>query len=133
MRLVLIVAGLAAIAFGVISAFERPIQELVSAAVWFGGGIALHDGLFAPLCLAVWFVVLRRAPRWVSVCSFLTVVLVLIAVPVLGRTLPNPTILDRNYVGGLVSAVVIVWIVGGLYALARGRRQRASSAAPASV
>ncbi|MCE5288689.1 MAG: hypothetical protein LLG14_05550 [Nocardiaceae bacterium] len=132
-RSALIVGGLAAIAFGVASAFTRPIPELINAATWFAGGIALHDGLFAPLCLAVWFVLLRRMPVWVSVCSFLTVVLLLIAIPVLGRTLPNTTVLDRNYVGGLAVALTVVWAAGGLYALIRWRRHRDLAAAPFSV
>ena len=120
-RSALIVTGLAAIALGVMSAFSRPIPELINAAMWFGGGIALHDALFAPVCLAVWFVLLRRMPNWVSVCSFLTVVLILIALPVLGRSLPNATVLDRNYVVGLATAVAVVWSFGGLCALVRWR------------
>ncbi|CAM3702287.1 hypothetical protein [Smaragdicoccus niigatensis] len=113
--------GVGAIAFGVMSALDRPIADLLSAAIWFGGGIALHDGVFAPICLAVWFLVLRRLPVWVSVCGFLSVVLMVLAIPVLPRekSLPNPTVLDRNYVLGVGVALAIVWTAGIVVQLIR--------------
>ena len=123
MRVLLILTGLAAIAFGAYSALERSFDELLSAGIWFAGGIVLHDFVFAPLCLAVWFIVLRRLPVWVTVAGVVTTVLVVIAIPVLPRegTLPNATVLDRNYAAGLAGAIAVVWVLRPLPArLTRG-------------
>ncbi|MCE5289405.1 MAG: hypothetical protein LLG14_09180 [Nocardiaceae bacterium] len=131
LRGLLILGGVGAIGFGVMSALERPFADLMSAALWFGGGIALHDGVFAPICLAAWFLVLRRLPVWVSVCGFLSVVLIVLAIPVLPRekSLPNPTVLDRNYVLGVAVALAIVWTAGIVVQLIRSGTARRHPAA----
>lgn len=126
MRVLLILTGLAAIAFGAYSALDRSFAELLSAGIWFAAGIALHDFVFAPLCLALWFLIFRRLPMWVTVAGVVTVVLVIIAIPVLPRegTLPNATVLDRNYAAGLAGAVAVVWVLAAVARVATARRQQ---------
>jgi hypothetical protein len=107
----------AAIAYGAVLAAQRSTAEIVSTTLWFGGGIAVHDVLFAPLCLAVAWAGRRVLPRalWgpLALGAVLTCTLALVAVPVLtrgGAVADNPTVLDRNYPVGLAVAVAVVWL-----------------------
>lgn len=131
--------GVAAIAYGVSLALEQSVPDLVSAAKWFGGGILVHDAVFAPLCIAVAFLGRRLLPRrwWgtIAVATLISVTLLVVVAPVLrrrGAMADNPTVLDRNYTLGVTVALGVVWGSAALFIAARefvsrGRRLRSAS------
>ena len=104
-------------------------DQLVSALVWLGGGVVLHDAVLAPLVVVVGVLAARvlpgvaRAP--VAVVGVVVGSLTLLSLPVLlGREPANPTLLDRDYTTGwlLVAALVAVAVACGTLVLERRRR-----------
>ncbi len=111
--------GVAAGLYGgyVLWAWSDP-DQLVSAAIWLGAGVAAHDALVALMALLLVGLAVRlpvSAARTPTVAAFVVLgPLTLIAIPFLGRfgaKADNPTLLDRPYVAGFL-------IVVGLAALA---------------
>ena len=124
-RVALVVAGLAGIAFGLWSMREFEFVQLRSAAVWLVGGVIAHDLVLAPIVALLGAVTWRIAPaRWrtpVVVVFVLWGSLTLVALPVLsglGARPDNPSLLDRPYLPAwlLLSALaalavpVYVWL-----------------------
>lgn len=135
MRVLLLLSGLWLGWYGLSLLLDLSSTDLLSVAVWFTGGILLHDAVFAPLCAVGGVGARRILPRswWASgACGAVcTVALVLIAAPVLGRSRAmsdNPTVLDRNYVAGLFVAVVIVWALVVLATVVRRSIAKRNSA-----
>ena len=104
-------------------------DQLLSAVVWLGGGVVLHDAVLAPVVVVLGVVAARllpgvvRAP--VAVVAVVLGSLTLLSLPVLlGRDPANPTLLDRDYTTGwLVVASLVVLAVGcGTLVLERRRR-----------
>lgn len=117
-RLGLIVVGVIVAWHGISLLLDMSFPDLRSVAFWFAGGIIVHDGLFAPLCLALGFGGRRVLPQhwWgpVGCGAVCTVALLALSIPVIGRrgaVADNPSILDRNYVLGLAIALLVVWAV----------------------
>ncbi|MFI6168162.1 hypothetical protein ACIBCN_15380 [Nocardia sp. NPDC051052] len=115
-RILLLLAGLWLGWYGITLVLDFPRADVWSIALWFAGGILLHDGVFAPLCAAVGATARQLLPgTWwgPTACGAVcTVVLVAIALPVLdrGHAMPdNPSVLDRNYPLGLAVALILVW------------------------
>jgi len=114
-RVVVLGAGLAAAAYGVLLLVERGWANLVATLTWLVGGVVLHDALLAPVTIAAAWLALRwvrrdRLAPW-AVALVLLGPLTLLAVPVLGRfgaRADNPTLLDRNYWAGWSAVVVVV-------------------------
>ncbi|WP_228832630.1 hypothetical protein [Nocardia brasiliensis] len=132
-RLLLLVAGGWLGWYGITLLLDFPQADLISIALWFAGGILLHDAVFAPLCAAAGITARRFLPGvwWgPAACGAVcTVALLAIAAPVLdrGHAMPdNPTVLDRNYLLGLMAAVVLVWVLVGAAGAAKlvDRRRR---------
>ncbi|WP_433197604.1 hypothetical protein ACQP1G_01475 [Nocardia sp. CA-107356] len=131
-RILLLLVGLGFGWFGISALFELPPTDLASVAIWFAGGILLHDAVFAPVCAAFGLTARHLLPpTWwaVTACGAIcSVALVLIALPVLDRrnAMPsNPTVLDRNYPVGLTVALTLVWsLVVIAYAVANRSVQR---------
>ncbi|MGB3858350.1 MAG: hypothetical protein WA912_03775 [Ornithinimicrobium sp.] len=100
-------------------------SDLLSIAIWLGGGIIANDGIIAVVSLVVAAVAMRvlpepaRAPAAVGLVVVGTITVV--AIPFLGRfgaREDNPTLLDRNYLAGygvLVLIVVVAVTAFGLY------------------
>ena len=121
-RVVLMLLGFAVAGYGVALLLENPRVIVFRIVVWALAGVALHDLVFAPLCVALGFAGRRLIPRrwWAPVAlgAFCTVVLILLAIPVYdkpGMHLDNRTVLDRNYHAGLWISLGLVWACTALY------------------
>ena len=125
----MIAFGVAMGAFGLLRFLQHDWGDTVNAVLYLGGGVVVHDGIIAPLTIALTFLGVRVVPRKarVAVITGLVVLLTVTvtAVPVLGawgRTPDNPSLLDRHYVlGWCVFALVV--LVGSLVTLAPAWRR----------
>ncbi len=120
-RVALGVLGLAGAAYGVVQLLDLGLGNLRAAAIWLVGGVVLHDGVLAPLTVAVCVVgaALWRRPVPAPVVAGAVVLstVTVVAVPVLGRfgaRPDNPTLLDRNYVLGWVALATLTVVVSGV-------------------
>lgn len=115
-RLLLGAVGVLAAAFGALRFLQLDLPDIVNAALWLAGGVALHDAVIAPLTVVFTVLATRVVPEeWrtrVTVALIVLVTVTVTAIPVLGRfgaRPDNPTILPRNYwAGWLVFAAVVV-------------------------
>ncbi len=138
LRTALIGIGLALALYGARLVTGLPRSDLMSAGVWAVGGLILHDGVFAPVCLALGHGVRRFVPaRWwprVLVAAMLGVTVIALAVPVLvprhGVVPPGgATILNRPYgpaVAAALGAIVLAVAVPPLIRHMIRRRRRHS-------
>ncbi|TQK68636.1 hypothetical protein [Nocardioides sp. SLBN-35] len=124
MRRLLVAVGVAAIGYGGWLVLTTvPPHRWFAVVLWLVAGVVVHDAVIAPVSLAAgwaldrWGVASagRRAARDAIGTGLLLVgSLTLVAVPVLGgwgRRPDNPTLLDRDYVGGWLGVVALV-VVG---------------------
>ncbi|MDQ6874124.1 MAG: hypothetical protein M3042_03540 [Actinomycetota bacterium] len=124
MRRLLYLAGAAFVVWGAYglattTRHPRPLPWLA----FFLGGVAGHDGLVAPLVIAIGVLVARFAPdRWRPYLVsglILTGVVGLLAFPFVrryGARSDNPSILPLDYTRGLIVTLAAVWL--GVVALA---------------
>ena len=140
LRLLVGALGVAAVAYGAVQLLDLGPDNLRAAALWLVVGVLLHDGVLAPLTIAVCFVAVAasggRVPGPVVTGAVVLGTVTVVAVPVLGRfgaRPDNPTLLDRDYVlGWLVLATLTVIVVaaattrqrtkGGTHGPSTGRR-----------
>jgi hypothetical protein len=104
---------------------------------WIIGSAVVHDAVLLPLVLALGVVVRRAVPQaaWAPVRWALatTGVLVLVAWPFVrgyGRRSGNPSLLPRDYGGGLLVALAVVWLAAAVLAVASTRRGRGRASRP---
>ena len=135
-RLVVALLGLAAAAYGAKQLLDLGLDNLVATMEWVVGGVALHDGLLAPLCVVAGVLLVRatqgRTPAPVVVGVIVLGTVTLSAVPVLGRfgaRADNPTLLDRSYVAGwfVFAGLVVLAVVVALLIQRRGTPDRSGS------
>lgn len=127
LRLLTGALGIGGAAYGAVLLLDLGLGNLGAAATWLVGGVLLHDGVLAPLTIAVCFVVARAwrraVPAPIVVGAVVLVTVTVAAVPVLGRfgaRADNPTLLDRNYVlGWLVLVTLTVGVVAAATRLSR--------------
>lgn len=124
-RVLLIATGIAIAGYGAALVLGEPRVIMFRIVVWALVGVALHDLVFAPLCVALGFAGRRLVPqKWwgpVVVAALCSVVLVVLAIPVFdkpGMRPDNQTVLDRNYHAGLWISLTIVWACVPLYLVA---------------
>ena len=95
-------------------------DQIWSATRWLAGGVVFNDGLVAVAALVVGYAVTRLLPRAVRAPVVVGAVVLgsitLMAVPVLlsyGRKDDNPSLLDRDFVGGwfVFAGVVLVCVL----------------------
>lgn len=108
----------------------RPLPWLA----FFLGGVAGHDGLVAPLVIAIGVVVARFAPArlrpYVVSGLILTGVVGLLAFPFVqryGARSDNPSILPLDYTRGLLVTLAAVWIGVLAVAVTRESLRRAAT------
>jgi hypothetical protein len=99
---------------------------------WIVGAAAVNDLVLVPAVLAVGWAAHRVTPAWLwpAVRAGLqtTGVLALVAWPFVrgyGRDPANPSLLPRDYAGGLVAAIAVVWLVVAVRAAVRAVTTRA--------
>ncbi len=127
-RLALGTVGVAGIVLGLLL---LPWSAWPSLGVWSVGLALLHDGLWAPLVVAVGWLAARLLPAPartpVLIGALVSVALVALALPVLGsggRRPTNPTVLDRNYGLGLAVALGVTWGLVAAAVLVGATRRR---------
>jgi len=93
---------------------------------WWVSAAVVHDGVVAPLAIAVGWVVVRFAPRSakapVQAGLILTAVVVAVSWPALrgyGRIASNPTYLPRHYGTGLLATLAVIWTACAAWAAVR--------------
>lgn len=130
-RIVVALLGVAALGYGAMQLLDLGMDNLVATLLWVVGGVAIHDGVLAPLCIAAGAVLLRvskhRLPAPVVVGTIVLGTVTVSAIPVLGRfgaRADNATLLDRSYVGGWLAfaGIVAALVVAGIVADRRSRR-----------
>jgi hypothetical protein len=138
-RLLLGVLGVAMGAFGALRFLQLDLPDIVNAVLWLAGGVALHDGVIAPLTVGLTVLLARAVPSRARVRATVALIVVatvtVTAIPVLGKfgaRPDNPTILPRNYLLGWVVFVALVLLVsvlaGPATRLVRGRGKPGSHA-----
>ncbi|MGW6690192.1 hypothetical protein [Streptomyces sp. NPDC054961] len=103
------------------------LPDPVGVVVWLGGGLVLHDGVIAPLVLAVGMAVAAVPARGLVRGALLTGgALVLITLPLLLRpgAPPNPSALPLPYGRNLAVVLGVVAVTALAVALARARTAR---------
>jgi hypothetical protein len=115
-RLLIGALGLAMGAFGALRLLQLDRPDVVDAVLWLAGGVAVHDGVVAPLTIGLVVLATRVVPasgrRRITVGLVVLATVTATAVPVLGMwgaRPDNPTLLDRDYVRG--------WVVFGALVL----------------
>jgi hypothetical protein len=131
---VLLVLGLVGGGYGLLRLLDLGWDNTRAALVWLVGGVVLHDGVLAPLTMAVALVALRILPRE-RLAPFVVGIVILIpvtlvAIPELGRfgtRADNPTLLDRHYWlgwAGLVTLVVVAVAAASVVTSVAAARRR---------
>jgi hypothetical protein len=121
LRLALGALGLGLMGFGGLRFLQTGWDNVANAVVWLAGGVALHDGIIAPVTIVLTVLLRRVVPVRHRARTTLALVVVATvtatAIPVLGRwgaRSDNPTLLPRDYTSGwlvLVGAVLAVVVV----------------------
>lgn len=121
--------GLVLIGIGAWRVADQP--DPLGVVVWLAGAVVLHDGIIAPLVLAIGLLLVGRPERGVLRGALVVAgSLVLIALPLLVRPgePPNPSALPLPYGRNLVIvlAAVVVAAVAVILVRRRGRPQRST-------
>ena len=126
MRILLVLAGVGLGGYGALLVLDNPPVIILRILVWAVVAAVVHDFVFAPVCAAAGMTGRRLIPpAWqspVAVAALCSVVLVLLAIPVLSRPgmrPDNPSVLDRDYPLGLTVAMAVVWFCVPIYLLLR--------------
>jgi len=114
-RLLIGLVGMAMGAFGALRFLQLDLPDIVNAVLWLAAGVAIHDGVIAPLTISVTVLATRVLPSRVrlraTVALVVLVTVTVTAIPVLGRWGARPdndTLLDRNYVLGWLAFAAVV-------------------------
>ncbi|MFI8320284.1 hypothetical protein [Streptomyces sp. NPDC085529] len=117
--------GLVLIGIGAWRVADQP--DPLGVLVWLAGAVVLHDGIIAPLVLAVGLLLVGRHDRRVLRGALVVAgSLVLITLPLLVRPgePPNPSALPLPYGRNLVIVLAAVAVVTGAVILVRRRGRR---------
>ena len=126
-----VVVGTALMAVGAVElARASDLSPPAAVARWVVGLALVHDLVVAPLTIAVGVATARVLPPSVrSVVQAAVIVSAVVAafsVPFVagwGRLANNPSVLPRNYAGGLAAVLAVVWVVAAAAVVRRLRRR----------
>jgi hypothetical protein len=124
--------GLALMGLGAWLVTDQP--DPLGVLVWLAGALVLHDGILAPLVLAVGLLLVGRRRRGPLRGALLVAgSVVLVALPLLVRpgAPPNPSALPLPYGRNLAIVLAAVTVVTGLLIAVRRRRERRQGRVPA--
>lgn len=128
----LILLGAVGMAYGAwLLASRQDLGQILEVVVWLAAAVVIHDGILAPAVLALGWLGGRLLPRAVARGAVVVLVLlgpaVLVAIPVLGRfgaKPDNPTLLDRDYIQGLLVFAALCLCAGVAVALGELRSRQ---------
>ena len=128
-RLLIGAVGVLMGAFGALRFLQLDLDDIVNAVLFLAGGVIVHDGIIAPLTIAVVFLGTRVVPRRMRTAVTMGLVVLgtvtVTAIPVLGgfgARPDNPTLLPRNYVLGWLVFAALVLVVTAVAALRAPRK-----------
>ena len=118
-RIILAVAGLALLAFGVFRLLsEIPTHNLLILAVWLAAALVLHDVILAPSVVGVGWLLRRYVPdrgrRYVQVALIMIALVTVIAIPMIFLRGSQPAVkalLLRNYGANLIVIIGVLAVV----------------------
>ncbi|MFZ6002888.1 MAG: hypothetical protein ACOYXM_03050 [Actinomycetota bacterium] len=133
--------GLPVIAWGIRGALiEGARTHPAELARWIVGAALVHDLVLLPAVLAVAVGVRRITPerawpfvRWALATSGCVALVAWPFIRGYGRRSSNPSLLPRDYAGGVAIALLLVWVVAASLAWASARRSRVRARPAASV
>lgn len=128
-RALLVVAGVGFGLWGLWLMRDFTSERLVSAGIWLGGGIVLHDAVLAPVTVAIGVIAARLLPRYarapMGIAFLMWATLTVVLVPVLsgqGGKPDNDTILNRPYVASWLVMTAVLFAPALIVALRRRSR-----------
>lgn len=126
-RLVLVVLGVAGMAYAVLGAIIDPDVRVIGVLIFLAVVLIAHDAVWTPLVLAVGTLVKRIVPvRYRGIvrgAALIAAAITLVALPLVlgfGRAADNPSILPRSYGLNLAAVLAGIIVVAALVA-ARAR------------
>lgn len=134
-----ITVGWAGIGFGLVSALSHAgAARPVALGAYVLGTLVVHDLVLVPIVLAFAALVGRHLPTkargWLLGAMVVSAMVALASYPEVrgfGRLPGNPSLLPRDYVGGLLLVLLLVWGVTAVFVFASIRRRRAQHEADA--
>ncbi|MGW5777502.1 hypothetical protein [Streptomyces sp. NPDC003863] len=124
--------GVALVGLGTWLVVDQP--DPLGVFVWLAGALVLHDGILAPLVLAVGLLLVGRRRRGLLRGALLVAgSVVLVALPLLVRpgAPPNPSALPLPYGRNLAIVLAAVTVVTGVLIAGQRRRERRQGRVPA--
>ena len=133
------VVGLGVVVFGLLGLLDH-IPDTTNWALWFFGGLLIHDAIVVPTVAVVavllgWLLPVRVLPV-VQGVLVVAIVLTLVAIPVVGgwgRLANNPSLLPLDYGRNLAIVLGLVVAAGALLVVRAVRRTPAPGKRPPSA
>lgn len=134
-RRVLVATGAAIMGYAAVGAYTDPDVHLGRHLTWLAGLLVLHDAVVLPAAVGVGAAIGRLVPvparAVVRIAAFVTVTLLVVALPLLVDPHPrpdDPSVRPGSYARGFATAVGAVWTAAGAAVLLRRRRPGAGPA-----
>lgn len=138
-RVIVATAGVAAVAYGVWLVLRMSPEQLVSAVLWLGGGVVLHDAFLAPAVVVLTLIATRYLPSSartpVALVGLVWGTVTVMALPVLsgrGGGDENATLVDRPYAWAWLVLSLLAVTVATVWAVVRARHATRGVSVPPS-
>jgi hypothetical protein len=131
MRVLLAIAGLGLIGYGVYGWLDAPGHELQGRLIFAAAALVAHDFVVVPLVVLAGLLTARFVPRVarqpVQAALVVGAVLTAVALPFVigaGRIADNPSAFPQQYTRGLLILLAVALLVAAGWTLARARKKR---------